>query len=44
VANVPSGLNVTPTNNKLRGPWSASELYLLIDRHLSTKFCVNFCG
>jgi hypothetical protein len=30
--------------NKLRGPWSASELYRLIDRHLSTKFSVNFCG
>jgi hypothetical protein len=32
------------TNNKLRGPQSASELYRLIDRHLSTKFSVNFCG
>jgi hypothetical protein len=30
--------------NKLRGPKSASELYRLIDRHLSMKFSVNFCG
>jgi hypothetical protein len=28
----------------LRGPWSASELYRLSDRHLSTKFSANFCG
>jgi hypothetical protein len=30
--------------NKLHGPYSASQLYRLIDRHLSTKFIVNFCG
>jgi hypothetical protein len=30
--------------NKLRGPQSASELYRLSDRHLSTKFRANFCG
>jgi hypothetical protein len=30
--------------NKLRGPSSASELYRLNDRHLSTKFSANFCG
>jgi hypothetical protein len=30
--------------NKLRGPWSASELYRQSDRHLSTKFSANFCG
>jgi hypothetical protein len=30
--------------NKLRGPYSASELYRLSDRHLSTKFSANFCG
>jgi hypothetical protein len=29
--------------NKLRGPWSASELYRLGDRHFSTKFSANFC-
>jgi hypothetical protein len=29
---------------ELRGPESASELYRLIDRHLSTKFSANFCG
>jgi hypothetical protein len=27
---------------KLRGPWSASELYRLSDRHLTTKFSGNF--
>jgi hypothetical protein len=32
------------TNKKLRGPQSASELYRLSDRHLSTKFSANFCG
>jgi hypothetical protein len=30
--------------NKLRGPWSASELYRLSDRHLSAKFSANICG
>jgi hypothetical protein len=30
--------------NKLRGPQSASELYRLSERHLSTKFSANFCG
>jgi hypothetical protein len=30
--------------NKFRGPWSESELYRLIDRHLWTKFSANFCG
>jgi hypothetical protein len=30
--------------NKLRGPYSASELYRLIDRHLSTKLSANFYG
>jgi hypothetical protein len=29
---------------QLRGPYSASELYRLNDRHLSTKFNANFCG
>jgi hypothetical protein len=29
--------------NKLRGPQSASEVYRLSDRHLSTKFSANFC-
>jgi hypothetical protein len=29
--------------NKLRGSWSASELYRLSDRHLSAKFSANFC-
>jgi hypothetical protein len=29
---------------RLRGPYSASELYRLSDRHLSTKFSANFCG
>jgi transcriptional regulator of NAD metabolism len=29
--------------NKLRGLQSASELYRLSDRHLSTKFSANFC-
>jgi hypothetical protein len=33
-----------PNANKLCGPQSASELYRLIDRGLSTKFCANFCG
>jgi hypothetical protein len=42
VANVDANQSVI--SNKLRGPWSASELYRLIDRHLSTKFSVNFCG
>jgi hypothetical protein len=28
----------------LRGLQSASELYRLSDRHLSTKFSANFCG
>jgi hypothetical protein len=32
------------TKNILRGPWSASELYRLSDRYLSTKFSANFCG
>jgi hypothetical protein len=30
--------------NKLRGPQSPSEIYRLIDRHLSTNFSANFCG
>jgi hypothetical protein len=30
--------------NKLLGPYSASELCRLSDRHLSTKFSANFCG
>jgi hypothetical protein len=30
--------------NKLRGPYSASELYQLSDCHLSTKFSAYFCG
>jgi hypothetical protein len=40
------GRSKPPATNKqkLRGPSSASELYRLIDRHLSTKFSVNFCG
>jgi hypothetical protein len=29
--------------NKLRGPQSASELYRLSDRHVSTKFSADFC-
>jgi hypothetical protein len=32
------------TKNKLRGPLTASELYRLNDRHLSTKFSAKFCG
>jgi hypothetical protein len=35
--------NMVYTKN-LRGPYSASELYRLSDRHLSTKFSANFCG
>jgi hypothetical protein len=37
----------TAVNSRLcmtRGPQSASELYRLIDRHLSMKFSANFCG
>jgi hypothetical protein len=30
--------------SKLRGPKSASELYRLSDRHLSTKFSAKYCG
>jgi hypothetical protein len=30
--------------NKPRGPYSASELYRLSNRHSSTKFSANFCG
>jgi hypothetical protein len=30
------------TNNKLRGPYSESELYRLRDRQLSTKFSAKF--
>jgi hypothetical protein len=33
-------VNIKP--NKLRGPWSASELYRLSERHLSMKFSANF--
>jgi hypothetical protein len=29
---------------KLRGLWSASEIYRLSDRHLLVKFSANFCG
>jgi hypothetical protein len=35
--------SITDQRNKLRGPQSASELYRLSDRHLSTKFSANFC-
>jgi hypothetical protein len=31
-------------SKKLRGPWSASELYRLSDRDLLAKFNANFCG
>jgi hypothetical protein len=33
---------LTVMQNKLRGSWSASELYRLSDSHLSTKFSANF--
>jgi hypothetical protein len=36
--------NKQTNKKKLCGPWSASKLYRLIDRHLSTKFSTNFCG
>jgi hypothetical protein len=36
-------ISLEPTN-KLRGPYSASELYRLSDRHLSKKFSADFCG
>jgi hypothetical protein len=35
---------IKKNKNKLRGPYSASEIYRLIDSHLSAKFWVNFCG
>jgi hypothetical protein len=30
--------------NKLRGPYTTSELYRLSDCHLLIKFSANFCG
>jgi uncharacterized protein YwgA len=40
-----SKLNISYKNkNKLRGPWSASELYQLIDHHFLAKFSTNFSG
>jgi hypothetical protein len=37
-------LRESKADNAIRGPWSASELYRLSDRHFSTKFSANFCG
>jgi hypothetical protein len=37
----PKNCNSKP-KNKLRGPWSASELYRLSDRCLSAKFSAKF--
>jgi hypothetical protein len=39
-----SMLRLDQKTSKLRGLYSASELYRLSDRHLSAKFSANFCG